>query len=200
MEVAFLVSSQTLRFGSKKSIKSIVGGQERMDVLSRCFLNLHRWKDKINANLSLIIFLSHPDEQLAITIPHTLSQNIIENEADSTRFLLNILSEVQESAIKIEKISFEALLKSLTKSCKFYHLTLDGLNIDEIENEVNESGMCFILGSQYDLTQNQEKTLFDFDTIPVSLGKQNYLASHVITIVCYKLCSLNDSSKDNKIE
>jgi len=196
MEVAFLVSSQTLRFGSKKSIKSIVGGQERMDVLSRCFLNLQRWKDKINANLSLIIFLSHPDEQLAITIPHTSSQNKMEDEADSTRFLLNILSEGQESAIKIEKNSFEALLKSMTDNYRFYYLTPDGLDIDEIENKVNERGMCFILGSQYDIMPNQEKTLIDFNIIPISLGKQNYLASHVITIVCYKLCSFNSSSKD----
>ncbi len=190
MEVAFLVSSKTLRFNSKKSIRSIVGGQERLDVLSRCFLNIHRWKNKINANLTLIIFLSHPDEQLAITIPHSNVKDILENEVDSTNMFLKIISDIEEPRVKTEKIGFEALLKSLTENYQFYYLTPDGIHIDELGDKMNESGVCFILGSQHDLMQNQEKTLTDFDTIPISLGKQNYLASHVITIVCYKLYSL----------
>ena len=197
MEIAFLVSSQTLRFGSKKSIKSVVGGQERVDVLSRCFLNLHRWKNRTKANLSLIIFLSHPDEQLAITIHHKNISDDIENEVDSTNLLLRILSEVQESDIKIEKISFEELLESLAENYSFYYLNPNGTHIDDLENKIDESGMCFILGSQHDIMQDQEKILIDFNTVPLSLGKQDYLASHVITIVCYKLCSVSGFSTDN---
>ena len=197
MEVAFLVSTQTLRSSSKKSIKSIVGGQERLDVLSRCFLNLHRWKNRISANLSLIIFLSHPDEQLAITIPYTEIGNNIENEPDSTRLLMNIVSENQESERKMEKISFETLLDSLSEIYQFYYLTPDGIHIDAIEKKVDARGMCFILGSQDDLIQNQEEILSNYSTVPISLGKQNYLASHVITIVCYKLSSLINSLHDS---
>ena len=197
MEIAFLISSQTLRFSSKKSIKSVVGGQERVDVIARCFLNLHRWKNKIKANLSLIIFLSHPEEQSAITINHKEISDDVRSEADSTHLLLDILSNNQESEIKIEKTSFEDLLKSLAENYRFYYLTPNGTQINRLDNRIDESGMCFVLGSQHDLTQNQENILYDFNTIPLSLGKQNYLASHVITIVCYKLYSLNNFSQDS---
>jgi len=168
-----------------------------VDVLARCFLNLHRWKNKINANLSLIIFLSHPEEQSAITINHKEISDDVRSEVYSTHLLLDILSNDQELEIKTEKTSFEDLLKSLAENYRFYYLTPNGTRINKLDNRINESGMCFVLGSQHDLTQNQENILYDFNTIPLSLGKQNYLASHVITIVCYKLYSLSNFSQDS---
>ena len=196
MEIVFLISTQTLRLSSKKTIKSIVGGQERLDVLSRCFLNLHRWKNRLNANLSLIIFLSHPEEKVALTMPFTEIGNSVENEKDSTKLLMNILSEIQESE-EVEIIEFETLLNSLSETYQFYYLTPNGIPIEEIESKADGRSMCFIIGSQHDLMQNQEETLSNYSTVPVSLGKQDYLASHVITIVCYKLSSLIGSLHDN---
>lgn len=188
MDISFLIPSETVRTDSKKTIKSIVGGQERIDVFSRCLLNLYRWKERLNANISLIFYLSHPEELMKISIPLSNINRKIENELDSTREMLKILSKNQNYKIEFEKTNFRKLLNSLARNHGLYYLTPDGLPIKTYEEAIkSESSACFVLGSQYDLTTEQEKILFDLDAKPLSIGNQNYLASHVITLVCYNL-------------
>ena len=196
MNLIFLIPSQTIRTDSKKSIKSVVGGQERIDVISRCFLNLSRWNIRSNAKFTFIFYLSHPKEQMKFSINLAKTEHEIENELDSTRELIKILSNKQNFEVEVEKTSFEVLLKTLAKRSMIYYLTPDGLSMEDLEKQIKEKdSLCFVLGSQYDLTQEQEEVLLNLGAIPMSVGKQNYLASHVITIVCHNLHTMHDILK-----
>jgi tRNA pseudouridine-54 N-methylase len=186
MSLYFLLTSSTIRSKTEKTIKSVAGGQERVDVVSRCLLNLYRCQRRINREIHLILFLSHPDEQSVINIPLSSIKSKLESELDSVRELLLLLSDPSEYNLTFEKTLFVDLLENLAKESDFYYFTPEGRLIEEYENTFkNEKPICFVLGSQHDLTEEQERILYKYGASPVSIGEKDYLASHVITIACY---------------
>ncbi len=188
MNLTFVIPSQTIRTDTKKSVKSVVGGQERVDVLSRCLLNLSRWKGRLDSEINFILYLSNPDEQQAFTIPISLLELDLKSEVDSTQKLIEILSIPKERGIFKENINFSDLMEQISKDSKLYYLTPDGSEISELKKTNNQKeNSCFVVGSQYDLTEEQEALLSRMGAIRVSIGKKDYLASHVITIVCHHL-------------
>jgi tRNA pseudouridine-54 N-methylase len=188
MNLTFLIPSQTIRSDTKKTVKSVVGGQERVDVLSRCLLNLCRWNRRLNSEINFILYLSSSDEQQAFTIPISSIELELKSEIDSTQKLIKILSTPEESGVSKENISFSNLIKKISEDSRLYYLTLDGSEISELKkrNDIKEKS-CFVLGSQYDLTEEQEALLYKMGATHISIGKKDYLASHVITIVCHYL-------------
>ena len=188
MSLTFLIPSQTIRSDTKKTVKSVVGGQERVDVLSRCLLNLSRWNRRFNSEINLLLYLSSSDEQQAFTIPISLLDLDLKSEVDSTQKLIQILSKPEESGILKENISFDDLIEKISEDSRLYYLTPDGSEISELEKRENQKErLCFVLGSQYDLTEEQEALLSKIGATHISIGKKDYLASHVITIVCHHL-------------
>lgn len=188
MKLTFLIPSQTIKTDTKKTLKSVVGGQERVDVLSRCLLNLSRWKERLDSEINLIIYLSNLEEQKAFTIPISSLKLDFSSEADSTKKLIEILSKPRESGVFEENITFSDLIRKISKESKLYHLTTDGSEITELKKTNNQKEkLCFVLGSQYDLTEEQEVLLSRMGAISISIGKKEYLASHVITIICHHL-------------
>jgi tRNA (pseudouridine54-N1)-methyltransferase len=188
MSVTFLIPSQTIRTNTKKTIKSVVGGLERVDVLSRCLLNLSRWNRRLNSEIDFILFLSNLEEQQAFTIPISSLELDFKSEVDSTQKLIEILSTPEESGVSIENLNFSDLIKKISKDSKLYYLKPDGSKITELmkKNNQNENS-CFVLGSQYDLIKEQEDLLSKMGATRISVGKKDYLASHVITIVCHHM-------------
>ena len=185
MSLTFLISSLTIRGSSKKSIKSIVGGQERLDVLSRCLLNLARWKSRLEREIRLLVYLSHIQEQKVLEIPISDKISTLQTEIDSTHMLLELLAEPQVYNAEYQTISFKQLLEDISQEALIFYLTPDGDIINKQEKiSEEEQNFCFILGSQHDLTEDQEEVLFNLDYVPISLGDKNYLASHVITLIC----------------
>lgn len=193
MSLTFLVPSSTIRSSTKKSIKSVVGGQERIDVLSRCLLNLARWNHRLAKEVRLIVYLSNDSEQKALIIPILNEYNSIQDEIDSTHMFLEILAKPQSFQAKYQDISFERLLRDLADESLIFYLTPDGFPIKEQNKIFSENpSLCFVLGSQHDLSTEQEETLSNIDYLPISLGENNYLTSHVITILCNNLSHLDD--------
>ncbi len=191
MSLYFLLPSSSIRSETKKTIKSIVGGQERVDVISRCLQNLYRWQKRISQDIYLILYLSHPNELSAIYIPISSVRTELRNELDSVREFLAILYNPKDYGLKYEKISFEELLETLAKNSVFYYFTPEGKSLEEYDEITEkENSICFVLGSQHDLTQKQEEELYNLGASPISLGKRDYLASHVITIACYYFSKL----------
>ncbi len=188
MNLTFLIPSQTIKSDTKKTVKSVVGGQERVDVLSRCLLNLSRWNRRLNSEINFILYLSSPDEQQAFIIPISSLELELKSEVDSTQELIKILSKPEESGVSKENISFINLIQKLSKDSKLYYLTPDGLEVSELQIKNNQKEKaCFVLGSQYDLIEEQEALLSKMGATRISIGKRNYLASHVVTIVCHHL-------------
>ena len=188
MNIFFLIPSSTIRTSTLKKIKSVVGGQERVDVFSRILLNLCRWKDKYNAKLVIVFHLSHPEENLTFTIPLDLISSPIENELEANKFMINLLNSPDELGINIEKQDFSTLLSKLASDCNLFYLTSSGKDISQLDEDfMNSNNMCFILGSQMDLTDTQEINLKKFDPTLISVGDREYLASHVVSIINHYL-------------
>lgn len=184
MNLFFLIPSSTIRTSTPKKIKSVVGGQERIDVFSRILLNLCRWKDRYDAKLVVVFYLSHPEENLTYTIPLDLISSPIENELEATEFMVNLLNSPNELGITIEKQTFSTLLSSLASDCNFFYLTTSGKDISQLdEDSMKSNNLCFILGSQMDLNDTQEQYLSEFNPTLVSVGDKEYLASHVVSII-----------------
>ncbi|MCE7746912.1 MAG: hypothetical protein GPJ51_00830, partial [Candidatus Heimdallarchaeota archaeon] len=132
--------------------------------------------------------------QKVISIPISDRFSTLQNEIDSTYMMLDILSNPKEYNAEYSVIKFNKLLDNLTKDSSIFYLTSEGLSIDKQKVLTQtDLSLCFILGSQHDLSDEQKKALFEIKHIPVSLGEKDYLASHVITIVCNQLSSLDDN-------
>jgi tRNA pseudouridine-54 N-methylase len=188
LKLIFLIPSSTIRTKTKRTIKSVVGGQERFDVLSRCLLNLYPWKERMNLDILLIFYFSHPNENKALYISLSSLKNILQNELDSTRELISIISDPLRYGCRYESTSFGNLITSLANQSVLYYLSSQGESLDNTIKKVqNEDSLCFVLGSQYDLTEEQETKLNDEGAFTISVGEKEYLASHIITIVCYYL-------------
>lgn len=190
--LTFVVISSTIRTTTEKTIKSVVGGQERFDVLARCLLNLDRWKERLRTDLNFVLYLSHPEEQIALYIQLSKLPYTLKSELDSVITILDIFTKPMDSFFRFVAISFEDLMKSLSETTAIYYLTPDGIPLEEFTAKINQNAeLCFVLGSQYDLSEIQEQVLSNLEVVPLSLGKLDYLASHVITIICNQF-SLND--------
>ena len=195
MTFTFLIPSTTVRSISEKSIKSIVGGQERIDVFSRILFNLHRWVNRIESPINLIFYLSHPEEQLTFTIQMNKLTDNIRSELDSTNLLVNIINSPEDYGVNVQKQDFFSLLKKISAESKFFYLTPTGIDISKAKRDIIKyDDVCFILGSQLDLLEEQELLLQEFNPSPISLGSKEYLASHVITIIGYHLFSVHRES------
>ena len=188
MKLFFLIPSSTVRTSTPKKIKSVVGGQERVDVFSRILLNLCRWKDRYNAEFVVVFYLSHPEENLTFTIPLDLISSPVENELEANEFMISLLNSPDELGINIEKQDFYTLLNKLSSDCNLFYLTASGKDISQLDEDLmNSNNLCFILGSQMDLTETQEKDLNKFDPTLISVGDREYLASHVVSIINHYL-------------
>lgn len=186
--ITFLIVSNTVRSSTKKSLKSVVGGQERFDVLARCLLNLDRWKKRLNTDLNLVFYLSHPEEQVVLELPLKILTSTLEGEQASIIQLVNIFDRPESFGLNFERISFNKLILRIIKTSSIYYLTPNGKPInDVITKSLFDSDLCFILGSQNDLSEDQETIIQEFEFTPTSLGQLDYLASHVITIICQNL-------------
>jgi tRNA pseudouridine-54 N-methylase len=188
MKFFFLIPSSTIRTSTLKKVKSVVGGQERADVFSRILLNLYRWKDRCDAKSVVVLYLSHPEENLTFTIPLDLISSPIENELEATKFMINLLNSPDELGITLEKQDFSSLLRNLAADCNLFYLTSTGRDISKLdEDSIKSNNFCFILGSQVDLTDAQEKDLSKYDPTLISVGDREYLASHVVSIINHYL-------------
>ncbi|MHA1114875.1 MAG: hypothetical protein ACTSRR_03695 [Candidatus Heimdallarchaeaceae archaeon] len=191
----FLLPTFTVRCTEKKSLKALTGGFERVDVLARCLLSSFKWKKRLNFDIALMLYFAHSEEKKLLQIKLSdINRNIV-SEVDALGTLIDILNNaVNEN--KFEEISFRKLLSSISKNhYELFYLTSEGQKIEiELKSDDYEKNLCFILGSQDDLSSDQENILETLKARKISLGNKEYLASHVITIVCHHLSLLGDLS------
>ncbi|MCK4844142.1 MAG: hypothetical protein KAS95_00550 [Candidatus Heimdallarchaeota archaeon] len=180
---------------SSKKIRTVVSGKERVDVLARCLFSLHRWQSRLKYDLKLVFYLSHPQEEKAIIIPlHNLSEKI-DDEFEATHLMIRLLSSPEVFNCETQKISFEELLLRTSANSIIYYLTPNGLPFLDVKKELSRSdSLCFVLGSQHDLTPEQESVMYKIGALQISLGQLNYLASHVLTIICHYLFDTLENS------
>ena len=190
----FLLPTFSVRCTEKKSLKVLTGGFERMDVLARCLLSAFKWTKRLNFSIIFMIYFAHSEEQKLLQIKLSdINRNIV-SEVDALGALIEIFNNAVKGN-KFEKISFKKLLISISKNqYELIYLTSEGQKVEiELKKDDSKKNLCFILGSQDDLSSDQEAFLESLEVRKISLGQREYLASHVITIICYYLSLLRFS-------
>jgi tRNA (pseudouridine54-N1)-methyltransferase len=99
------------------------------------------------------------------------------------QILRKVIAGKSHPGISVEKISFEALLKTEAQTHKVYVLEEGGKDIAEIELSENA---VFVLGDHVGLPKKAETFALRYGE-KISLGKQPYLAASCITLINYLL-------------
>lgn len=185
IEIAFIIVTSTVRTTKRGKLKEYSSGKERIDVISRCLLNLRRWQNRFDARFALYVYLSNTEELQTLSIPLCKVNQNLQSEAEALQYLLDIIETNKTEYLRRE--SFLNLISEKSKNSQIYYLDPYGKEMDCEYFSLNDLNLCFILGSQKDLTKEQEKIVEQFSVEKLSLGKKDYLASHVITIACHRL-------------
>jgi len=185
-DLFIIISSDTVRSTGSKRIREITAGHERLDVIARCFLNTLRAANRLAFYTTFILYLSHPKENKAIFIP--ISKDLsISSELDALLFLVSCFKSEKDS-VQIRQISFGNLIRSISTNTVLFYLHPNGVSINDFPKLISPTdSLIFVIGSQKDLTSNQERVLHKFGSTRLSLGDKKYLASHVITVILYCL-------------
>jgi len=183
--LTIIIPSETVRSYSNKKIKEITSGKERLDVIARCLVNVTRAAKRMNYYTRFILYLSHPKEKKALVIP--VNDLCISSELDAIIYLITLFKQ-NNKIIKLKQKNFEDLLLQETKDASLFYLHPMGIHISNLSKLIQPTdSLVFVIGSQTDLTQDQEKLLYKLGSTKISLGNKEYLASHVITLLLYEL-------------
>lgn len=170
----------------------------RMDIVCRCVINALFISEATRNDTIFYAVLEGPPKPPKIVSfdGRTLSGVSICNTAwlakiDVAEYLnkslkvgqnlkLNESKEVNEG-IRIEKKSFESLVKEKSEEIQLVHLHAKGKDIRDSDFKKN---ICFVLGDSRGLPKHTEKLLDRLGAERISLGPLTYLASQAI-VLCH---------------
>lgn len=191
-----IVVSPTVRTNVHFTVRSVVGGMGRFDVLARCLLNLSRWVGRLTYSINFIVYFSHPKEQKYLEIHlsdlfASSSDFSVTNELESTLLLQQIFSDFKHPCAVFKTEPFATLINDMSKSSLLIYLTPRGLPLNKLSSLIHSSdSLSIVLGSQADLSVDEERILHNNGAIQLSLGSYDYLSSHCITIICNELAQI----------
>jgi len=155
----------------------------RLDVVYQCILFAFFTSGAIRRDVIFHAILGGPpNPPLHLRIDGRELRNVRTDERTWERILRKVLSGGSHPGIKIERRSFQDLVRSLSNR-EIFILEEKGqyvMNVDFGSNPV------FILGDQIGLPKKDEMFALRFGT-KVSLGKRPYLAATCIDIINYLL-------------
>ena len=155
----------------------------RLDVVYQCILFAFFTSGAIRRDVIFHAILGGPpNPPLHLRIDGRELRNVRTDERTWERILRKVLSGGSHPGIKIERRSFQDLVRSLSNRRIFIleEKGQDVMNVDFGPNPV------FILGDQIGLPKKDEMFALRFGT-KVSLGKRPYLAATCIDIINYLL-------------
>lgn len=178
----------------KINLKDLPGSAGRLDVLARC-INAAFWLSYgIRKNVIFHTILhGEPEPPVYIRLEGERLRKVSPDERSIAIFLKKALErmvkgkEIESTpGIFVSKKSFNKLLEE-NKDKDFYLLTEEGKKMESIE--ISQKPF-FFLGDYKDLNEEEKKLLYEYDAIPVSIGKRAYLSSHCIVIINWILDKL----------
>ena len=155
----------------------------RLDVVYQCILFAFFTSGAIRRDVIFHAILGGPpNPPLHLMIDGRELRNVRTDERTWERILRKVLSGGSHPGIKIERRSFQDLVRSLS-SREIFILEEKG---QDVMNMDFGSNPVFILGDQIGLPKKDEMFALRFGT-KVSLGKRPYLAATCIDIINYLL-------------
>jgi tRNA (pseudouridine54-N1)-methyltransferase len=169
-----------------------LAGSGRIDLVCRCISNAFFLSEAIRKDVCFYAVLEGPREppklisffgsRLKRMTPDERNIGAWINKALKAGLGLEKGKERKVSdGIRVAKKSFEVLVKEKAKSSELIYLHPQGKDVREFEFGKD---VCFVLGDHKGLPRNTEKFLERLGAEKISVGKNIYLASHVI-VICH---------------
>ncbi len=155
----------------------------RLDVVYQCILFAFFTSGAIRRDVAFHAILGGPPKPpLHLMIDGRELRNVRTDERTWERILRKVLSGGSHPGIKVERRSFQDLVRSLSNR-EIFILEEKGQDVMNVDFGFNP---VFILGDQIGLPKKDEMFALRFGT-KVSLGKRPYLAATCIDIINYLL-------------
>lgn len=157
-------------------------GAGRLDVVHECIIASIFQSHSIRKDVIFHAILNgQPNPPLHLMIDGGMLYNVRTDQGTWTSILKKVLEKKSHPGIKVEKISYEALIKAKAKESAIYVLEERGKNIDKTKIEENS---LFVLGDYIGLPKITENFTLRYGQ-KISLGKRQYLAAQCIAILNY---------------
>lgn len=156
----------------------------RLDIVYECIVTSLFLSHGIRRDVTFHAVLNGPpNPPRHIRIDGTTVYDVRTDVDTWQQILRKVIAGKSHPGINVEKISFEALLKTEAQTHKVYVLEEGGKDITETELSENA---VFVLGDHVGLPKKAETFALRYGE-KISLGKQPYLAASCITIINYLL-------------
>lgn len=156
----------------------------RLDVVQECIVASLFLSHGLRRNVVFYALLSGPPSPpLMLEIDGATLRDVRTDQETWCRILKKVLSGKSHPGIKIEKRSFQDLLKEKAAETTIYVLEEGGKDISEVDIASNP---LFVLGDHVGLPRRVEGFTLRYGE-KVSLAKQPYLAASCITVLNYLL-------------
>ena len=174
------------RLGKTDSAFNNLHDAGRLDIVYECIVTSLFLSHGIRRDVAFHAVLHGPPKPpLHIQIDGNALYDVRTDVGTWQQILRKIIAGKTHPGIRVDKTSFEALLKTEAQARPVYVLEEGGKNIAETELADNA---IFVLGDHVGLPKKAETFALRFGE-KISLGKQPYLAASCITIINYVLDS-----------
>lgn len=189
----FIVLGHRVSTDGKFTLNDLAGSTGRLDILLRCVNAAFFLSNDLRRDVDIhLILLGEPDPPKTIRLVGSELKYLNPDERSTGALIRNALmqklgnEEVRSTpGIYVSRKG----LKEILESCKgrpIVYLREAGLNIREF---VLTPNFVFVLGGQFDLSEEEENIVFARDPILTSLGPKKLHASHCITVALNELDS-----------
>lgn len=193
-------SKKTLRFGESSSgIREFIlysrkgrtdsnfktlRGAGRLDIVHECVLASLFLSHGLRRNVVFHALLyGRPSPPIHVEINGSMLQDVRTNQERWREIFQRILSNKAHPGIYVNKLGFEALLRTKVKKGPIYVLEEGGKDVFTVDIKSNP---IFVLGDHVGLPKKVERFALRYGE-KLSLGKQPYLSASCITILNYIL-------------
>lgn len=174
------------RLGKTDSAFNNLHDAGRLDIVYECIVTSLFLSHGIRRDVAFHAVLNGPpNPPLHIQIYGKTLYDVRTDVGTWQQILRKIIAGKTHPGIRVDKTSFEVLLKTEAQARSVYVLEEGGKNIAETELADNA---IFVLGDHVGLPKKAEMFALRFGE-KISLGKQPYLAASCITIINYVLDS-----------
>lgn len=156
----------------------------RLDIVYECIVTSLFFSHGIRGDVTFHAVLNGPpNPPCHIRIDGNTVYDVRTDVDTWQQILRKVIAGKPHPGIRVDKSSFEALIKAETQARKVYVLEEGGKDITE--TELSEEAV-FVLGDHVGLPKKAETFALRYGE-KISLGKQPYLAASCITIINYLL-------------
>ncbi len=174
------------RLGKTDSTFNNLHDAGRLDIVYECIVTSLFLSHGIRRDVTFHAILNGPpNPPRHIQIDGSTVYDVRTDVDTWQQILRKIIAGKSHPGIRMDKTSFEALLKAQAQTHQVYVLEEGGKNITEIQLA---DDAVFVLGDHVGLPKKAETFALRFGE-KISLGKQPYLAASCITVINYLLDS-----------